>query len=159
MLEEGYLKLIKLKDKRLAKNARVEYINGRKYEWGPGNVAGQCNSSLSSTFAPTPNFYDVLEDSDDAVYTPSVQRSNGPTINREQQKALIITSPRQFPATSKRLNDPNHKWALALAEPMNSSVHQMNPTINKRRTIKIAGDRHPVRKGPHESVPRMSCQK
>ena len=109
--DEEFLKLNELRDAKLAKNARVEYINGKKYEWSPGNVAGQRNSSLSSTFAPTPNFYDVL---DDAVCTPPVQRSAGPKINREQQKALVVTSP---------LNDPNLKWAQALAKPKNSWVN------------------------------------
>ena len=31
-LDEEFLQLIKLRDKRLAKNARVEYIDGEKYE-------------------------------------------------------------------------------------------------------------------------------
>ena len=82
-VDEEFLKLIELRDARLAKNARVEYIDGKRYEWAPGNVAGQRNSSLSATFAPTPNFYDVL---DDAVCTPSVPPSAGPNVNREQQK-------------------------------------------------------------------------
>ena len=78
--DEEFLKLIELRDARLAKNARVEYIDGKRYEWAPGNVAGQRNSSLLATFTPTPNFYDVL---DDAVCTPSVPLSAGQNVNRE----------------------------------------------------------------------------
>ena len=55
-LDKEFLQLIKLRDERLAKNARVEYINGKKYEWSAGTVAAQRRSSLSSTFAPTPNY-------------------------------------------------------------------------------------------------------
>ena len=44
--DEEFLKLIKLRDARLAKNAQAEYIDGKRYEWAPGNVAGQRNSSL-----------------------------------------------------------------------------------------------------------------
>ena len=128
--DEELLKLIKLRDARLAKNARVEYINGEKYEWSPGNVAGQRNSSLSSTFAPTPNFYDVLND---AVCTPPVQRSAGPKINREQEKALVVTSP---------LNDPNLMWTQALAKPKNSSVTRMTQPKGPCRPVSIAGKRN-----------------
>ena len=39
--EEGFLQLIKLRNARLAKNARVKYINGKRYECEPGTVADQ----------------------------------------------------------------------------------------------------------------------
>ena len=63
--KEGLLRLIKMRDERLAKNARVEYIDGKKYTWAPGTVANQRNASISSTFAPTPNRYGALNDWDD----------------------------------------------------------------------------------------------
>ena len=43
---EGFQRLIKLRDERLAKNPRVEYIDGRKYVWAPGAVADQCNATM-----------------------------------------------------------------------------------------------------------------
>ena len=127
-MDEEFLKLIELRDARLAKNARVEYIDGKRYEWAPGNVAGQRNSSLSLTFVPTPNFYDFL---DNAVCTPSVPPSAGPNVNREQQKAL------------------------ALAIPTSSLVHKISQPTGSRRTVNIAGKRHPTRKGPWKAPRRL----
>ena len=64
-LEEGFLRLIELRNERLAKNRRVEYIEGKKHVWAPGKVAGRSSSSISATFAPTPNRYSVLDEWDD----------------------------------------------------------------------------------------------
>ena len=75
-LDAEFQRLIALRDERLAKKARIEYINGKKYEWSPGSVADQRSSSISSSFAPTPNYYRTLRDWDNAECTPSVQHYN-----------------------------------------------------------------------------------
>ena len=106
-LDEEFLQLIKLRDKRLAKNARVEYIDGKKYEWSPGAVADQRSASLSATFAPTPNYYGVLDDSDDAVRATSAQQSRG-TINREQEAALVINRPTDSKHRAIKIDGDRH---------------------------------------------------
>ena len=73
-MEEGFLRLIKLRNERLAKNRRVEYIDGKKHVWAPGTVAGRSTASITDTFAPTPNRYSALNEWDDDECAGAPQR-------------------------------------------------------------------------------------
>ena len=89
-LEEGFLRLVKLRDERLAKNRRVEYIDGKKHVWAPGTVAGRSSSGISATFAPTPNRYSVLNEWDDDKCAGTTQRKvqfSGHPDNPTQEEA------------------------------------------------------------------------
>ena len=86
-------------------NARVEYIDGVKYEWNPKTVAHSQCTNLPTNSNQTPDYYECLNNL--PISIPTIQTSNvplsiAPTIsskqysqkcNAEQLEAMNMTRP------------------------------------------------------------------
>ena len=151
--DEAFLRLIALRDKRLAKNARVEYIDGKRYEWAPGMVADRRSSSISSTFAPTPNRYGILGAWDDADSAETTHRAvrfdeqgvRHPTREEARPKKLWTLPPsvraqnaKEYHTGNDRRNSERELFTdieavKELMEVKNMCEHQKKVVVDRRK--------------------------
>ena len=155
-LEEGFLRLVKLRDERLARNRQVEYIDGKKHVWAPGTVAGRSGASISATFPPTPNRYSALDEWDDeesAEITGRTVRFSGHPDHPTRQKARPLNAFKLPPSVLAQTTKGHQRYGR--------NPHPQKRNHRRRRKSSpwagptlTGGSRAVRRRGPRHSVSR-----
>ena len=82
-----------------ATNAHIEYINGTKYEWKPGNIALPQTATVSSAFPTSPNYFECLEDDDNP---PTVEATLSDEYNSQSPAAATQSRAQRVSNRTKR---------------------------------------------------------